>query len=85
MTPVQEATKTWHWHCTRARSQRARLTGSLCNAPCPSCPWLSPCVFLCLKEGIHVPGELVENWRAVRTMWLSDAQAAGRAMSCRCL
>ena len=37
MTPVQEATKTWHWNCTSARSHRALLTGSFCRAESPLC------------------------------------------------
>ena len=31
MTPVQEATKTWHWHCTSALSQRALRIGLFCS------------------------------------------------------
>ena len=34
MTPVQEATKTWHWNCASARSQRALRGGLFCAGAC---------------------------------------------------
>ena len=36
MTPVQEATKTWHWNCASARSQRALRGGLFCADACPN-------------------------------------------------